>query len=207
MEIFKSSKKDLILAISTKEDGNMRELVNKKKFANALGFSVLKFNEQVHKNKVVRVNLKSKKQKADGLITNSKEICLGVVIADCLPIYLYNEKEIALIHCGWRGLSLNILGKTISKMDKKKLKALIGPGILKCHFKVKQDLLKTFPENIFNKNYIDLQAVAEKQLTLSGVKKNNIKKIRECTFCSNKYFSFRKKNKQAMMAIIGYKKI
>ncbi|MDD5606387.1 MAG: polyphenol oxidase family protein [Candidatus Pacebacteria bacterium] len=198
MEIFKSTKKGLILAISSKKDGNMRILANQKRFAKKLGFQYLKTNEQVHKDKIVKVNLKSKRTKADGLFTNDKRIALGITVADCLPVFIYNNQEFALIHCGWRGLSLNILNKI--KINNSKV--LIGPGILKCHFKVKKDVQEIFSSKI---NHIDLQAIAEKQLILSGVKKKNIKKVRECTFCSNKYFSYRRGDKQAMLAIIGYK--
>lgn len=203
MEIFKSSKKGLILGISTKEDGNMRIKENQIKFAKSLGFSNLKVNEQVHKDRVVRVGLKSRRKKADGLITNDKRIALGIIVADCLPVYLYNDKEIALIHCGWRGLSLNILQKAVLNMERKNLKALIGPGILFCHFKVKKDLLKLFPQYIVKKEYLDLQKIVKDQLGFLGIK--DIIKIKECTFCSSKYFSFRSKDKQAMLALIGHK--
>ncbi len=196
MEIFKSPKKGIILAISTKEDGNMRLLENQKKFIKKLGLSNLKTVEQIHKNKIKRVDLKSRKTKADGLITNDKRICLGIIIADCLPVFLISDKEIGIVHCGWRGLSLNIL------KDLKMKYALIGPGILKCHFKVKKDLQEIFS---CKKNYLDLQKIAEKQLVLSGIK--NISKIKECTFCSSKYYSFRRGDKQAMLAVIGYKTI
>ncbi len=198
MEIFKSSKKELILTLSTRKEGNMRLARNRLKFIESLGFNCLKMNNQVHREEITRVDIESKKRDGDGLISRDKRICLGIIVADCLPVFLYNDHEFGLIHCGWRGLSLSILEKAVNQMDRKNLKGLIGPGILKCHFKVKQDLLSLFPEYIFEENYIDLQKVAQDQAPFA-------KTVSECTFClKEKYFSFRRGDKEAMMAVIGY---
>ena len=50
---------------------------------------------QTHSNKVIIINKKNKNLKkfnSDALITKEKDVSLGVVTADCVPIILYDIK-------------------------------------------------------------------------------------------------------------------
>ena len=63
---------------------------------------------QVHSNRFIFLNKiprKSKKIKADAIITNLKKLPIAVLTADCVPVLLYeNEKKmVAVIHAGWKG--------------------------------------------------------------------------------------------------------
>ena len=88
------------------------------------------------------------KLKGDALITNLKNIALGILTADCAPIFIYDNKKkiIYAIHAGWKGDYKGILSKVIKFLLKKgsKLKdinEIIGPCISKKNYEVKKDFL------------------------------------------------------------------
>ena len=54
----------------------------------------------------------------DALITNSPNTFLGILTADCLPIFIVDQKKkvIAAIHAGRQGTALHITAKVLKKM-------------------------------------------------------------------------------------------
>ena len=58
------------------------------------------------------------KPSADAIITNLKNVAIGIFTADCSPILLVepNLQIIAAIHCGWRGAIAGIITNTINKI-------------------------------------------------------------------------------------------
>ena len=94
---------------------------------------------QIHSNKFIFLNknhIIKKKYKADAIITNKKELPIGILTADCVPILIYDDiaKMIAAIHAGWKGAYKGIINKVINFMlkkgcDKKNIHAVIGPCI------------------------------------------------------------------------------
>ena len=84
------------------------------------------FLKQTHSNDVYILKNTIKKPldlfryEGDAIITQEKNIGIGVVTADCLPIILHDKKNnvIAVIHSGWRGLVKKIITATITKMCK-----------------------------------------------------------------------------------------
>lgn len=93
----------------------------------------------------------------DAVITNQKNLCVGVSTADCIPILLYDEEHhaVAAIHAGWRGTLERIVHKTIQEMtfayktDPKKLTAVIGPGISLENFEVGDEVYEAFEQAAF----------------------------------------------------------
>jgi hypothetical protein len=93
----------------------------------------------------------------DAIITAEKNIGIGVVTADCLPVILHDPKNhaVGIIHAGWRGLSKKIITATIKKMhdtfttEPKELKIYLGPSAGVCCYEVKEDLLLHFPKTVF----------------------------------------------------------
>ena len=77
----------------------------------------LKLINQIHSNKIVSINNNNFNNKfsGDGLITNQKNIALGVLTADCAPIFIFdiNKKIVCCIHSGWKGALSNIVEKGI----------------------------------------------------------------------------------------------
>ena len=113
------------------------------------------FPEQVHGSSVVTID-DSKKQfilNADGLITNKKDVFLGVVTADCLPVIFYDEKMgiAGIAHAGYKGLLKGILKNMVLGFkelgsDTKDIKVAIGPSIGVCCYDVSIDRVKVFED-------------------------------------------------------------
>ena len=75
---------------------------------------------QIHSNiiKVVKNNTKIEKIKADGLLTISNKFVLGILTADCAPVFLIDEKKkiICAMHVGWKGAKKNIIKSGVKLM-------------------------------------------------------------------------------------------
>lgn len=146
----------------------------------------------------------------DALITNKKNICLMIQVADCVPVLLLDSANsvIAAIHAGWRGTVKEIVSKTIGKMNSlystnpEDIIACIGPSIGQCCYEVGDEVKNSFL-NISDayaeafiengkKPYLDLWKANKLQLLKAGVSENNIEVAGLCTKCNHeKFFSSR----------------
>ena len=172
---------------------------------------------QTHSNKfhfIKKNNITYNKIKADALITNTKNIALGVLTADCVPILIYdkNKNIISAIHAGWKGAYSGIIKNTINFFVKngsnpENLIAVIGPCISDKDYEIKKDfkdkftkkdkLNKTFFKIRKNKTYFCLNKYIYSELRKLGIK--NLEIINKNTFDSkNHFFSARRalKNKE-----------
>ena len=167
---------------------------------------------QVHSNKFSfideKYNFNNKRIKADALITNLRNVAIGVLTADCVPILIYDKKLkiIAAIHAGWKGLYKDIIYKIIIFLKKKgsntnNLYAAIGPCIFEKNYEVQKDfkdrfLKKNKKNSIFfksrkNKTYFSLNNYVYNQLKEKGIKR--IELINKNTFDKkNNFFSARR---------------
>ena len=60
---------------------------------------------QIHSNKVISINkVPKRKLLGDALITSKKKFALGILTADCAPVFIYDSKKkiISAIHAGWK---------------------------------------------------------------------------------------------------------
>ena len=140
---------------------------------------------QIHSNKVFSINkIPKKKPIGDALITSKNQFALGILTADCAPIFLFDPKMkiIAAIHAGWKGAYKKIVYKTIDDLKKKgsnirDLIAVIGPCISKYKYEVKKDFLKKFTKQ--NKKNIRFFTFKEKKIffSLNEYIKNQLKNI------------------------------
>ncbi len=128
---------------------------------------------QIHSSKIVVFKGDSLNELGDGIITEKKNILLGIKVADCLPVALFSEdcKIIGIFHIGWRGFYSKICEKIIDLFGdyKEKIYFLLMPSIeQKCYpvdsfiyKKFKKIYEKKFLEKIFlkeeNKYYLDLR--------------------------------------------------
>ena len=173
----------------------------------------LVYMNQTHGNNVVIVDENSPKiiDDCDAIITNTKNLPLMVMVADCIPVLLFDEKVgvIAAIHAGRNSTFLEIAKKTadifIEKFSSKpeNISAILGPSIQKCCYEVNEELANivknSFGKEFVKQNHIDLQGINKKQLTSIGIKNIEISTI--CTKCSDKpYFSYRKDKKTGRFA-------
>ena len=171
--------------------------------------------DQVHSNIVHNVNrVTRKKLKGDSLITGKKGIALGILTADCAPVFIYDpiNNLISALHAGWKGAFKQIISKTIKKFKIKgsnlnDLIVVIGPCISKNNYEVKRDFLNKFivkeksNKNFFNyknnKIFFSLNDFIKKSFLDLGIK--NIEIIKKDTYIlSNNFFSARRSLKEKL---------
>jgi hypothetical protein len=129
--------------------------------------------------------------KVDGHITHKPAIPLLVLVADCLPVALAGGGAAAMLHCGWRGLAGNIIGRALERMDCEA--AAIGPGIGACCYEVGEEVLNTFAgyDGVADGRMLNLRAVAEAQLRAAGIER--VEHVDLCTSCNpDLFFSHRR---------------
>ncbi len=153
---------------------------------------------------------------SDAIISNLSGILYNVSIADCQAILVYDpiNNAIAAIHSGWKGTSLNIVGKTISKLidtygtNPSKLLVYLAPSACLDNYEVGIEFTELFPETtikIEDKFYFDNRKEISNQLLEAGIRNNNIESNMECTITNIRYHSYRRdKNASGRMsAFIG----
>ena len=164
--------------------------------------------KQIHSNKIYKINsLPKSKLVGDGLITSKKGIALGILTADCAPVFIYDKKlnKIAAIHAGWKGAYKKVVEKAIKVFIKQgsiknDLIIVIGPCIFQKSYEVKKKFFKKFLiKNISNKQffkidkkkfYFDLAKFIKFQIEKLGIKKIEI--VKKDTFeRKNNLFSAR----------------
>ena len=167
---------------------------------------------QIHSNKVIYFEKKSavkNKISGDAIVTNVKNVGIGILTADCAPILLYdpNKKIIGCVHSGWKGALNGILKNTILKFNELKsnsndLIAVVGPCIKKENYEVKIDFYEKFVaqnqknEDFFskiNKNnyFFDLRGFINMEIMNLNI--NNIENIEMDTFSEKDlFYSYRR---------------
>ena len=169
---------------------------------------------QTHSNKVFLIKkIPKNKPIGDALITSKSKYALGILTADCAPVFIFDPKKniISAIHAGWKGAYKKIIYKTIDELkikgsNVKDLIVVVGPCISKYNYEIKKDFLSKFikqnKKNIrffsFNKKkiFFSLNEYIRSQLKNIGVK--NIEIINKDTYLrKNNFFSSRRslKNK------------
>jgi YfiH family protein len=152
----------------------------------------------------------------DAIITNQPGIMLGILVADCYPVLLFDplQRVAAAIHVGWRGAAHGILPKTIACLIKDfnvnpdSLVAAIGPGIGAHRYEVDRPVRDAFrsgtdhwneiaKETELGKWHLDLRRSCELQLAAAGIAKSRMDVVAEDTCCHRElFFSYRRDNGQ-----------
>lgn len=210
----------------------------RKGFIEQFGFEAhqLIFPKLVHGSHVERVNdgdigrgaliKDSMVQDTDGLVTRSNHALLGVSVADCVPVFLYDVSSGAfgVVHAGWRGVVAGVVDEAVAMMSKVwvtnhlELLVAIGPSIRVANYPVGDDVAQIFqaicPEAVVvidGKPHIDLQLTIKKGLLDIGVPEKNIEDSGICTFAHSKdFFSARAGapwDGSANLALIGRKDV
>lgn len=165
-------------------------------------------NQEHGKNVFIVTKENAKKitgSKGDAIVTNEKNLPIGVFTADCVPILLYdNEKKVAAaIHAGWRGLESKVLTNTINFMKEsfnskeENIICSIGPCIGSCCFEVSSDVAEKFNFVITKGEsiYVDLVKEAYSEAVNCNLLDKNIDVANKCTVCESElFYSYRKDN-------------
>lgn len=188
---------------------------NHKKLSDLLKYPLhnLVYMNQVHKDKVIKVTKDLKNTPScDALMTDEKNIPLMVMVADCIPILLYDpvKEAIAVVHAGRAGIFNKILPKTIKQMQNEygckseDLIVSLGASIHQCCYEVGDEIKKEAEElgveyaikEEKGHLYLDLISIAKKQLEKLNIPKENIEISQLCTSCNTDlFFSYRAEKK------------
>ena len=164
---------------------------------------------QRHTDRVLILTSAPEPEVADAVITNREGVLLGVQVADCVPIVLFDEKKrvIGAVHAGWRGTAAQILKKTIRIMvehfrsSPDNIIIAVGPSIKGCCYEVGSDVNEAictstgageYSSRKDSKFFIDLASANMLQALSLGVREDKIWVSEECTFCNpDRFHSYR----------------
>jgi YfiH family protein len=186
--------------------GDSRELVleNRRRLATALGLDErrIAIGRQVHGAELaIHAGPQSPSPYAEGVgdvpevdghvVTGAGTAAL-VFVADCLPVALAGPGGVAILHCGWRGLSEGLVARGAEAVAA--TNAAIGPGIGPCCYEVGDEVLGAFAhlgDGVAAGRMLDLTEVARRLLALSGVAV--VESAGCCTSCeAARFFSHRR---------------
>ena len=161
---------------------------------------------QVHSNKVFFIDKPNNKTlNGDGIISNRKDLILGVLTADCAPIVILGKKYFGIIHAGWKGTFSGIIENAINFFFKKgeckeDIFVDVGPHLRKNSFEVKNDFLINFKKQEVNSDkyissikknlYFNFSLLITDKIINCGIRDFNISKI-DTYKNFNDFFSFR----------------
>ncbi len=170
--------------------------------------------KQVHGDRIVEVQDKSQKEvgEADGMVTKEKEVFLGILTADCVPVLFCapEAKVVAVVHAGWRGTLLGLAPKMVSHLknrfgvESSSIEAALGPAIGPCCYEIGADVADPVQKKwgaLANKalrtnegkTFLDLKGLNTALLQESGIPAENISQVGSCTACSTEdFFSYRR---------------
>lgn len=192
-----------------------RELVeeNRRRVASALGAvpAVVINPWQVHSPDVVTIDrlFEGERPKADGIVTKTPGLAIGVVTADCGPILFLDEVAgvIGAAHAGWKGALGGVLENTVGAMEalgahRANIKAVLGPSISQPNYEVGPEFVDTFanadaentkwflPSKTPGRSMFDLWGYTLDQLKRAGVEASC---INLCTYADEAlFYSYRR---------------
>jgi len=161
---------------------------------------------QVHSNKIFYIDkITDQILSGDGIISNRKDLILGVLTADCAPIVILGKKYFGIVHAGWKGAFSGIIENALNFFFKKgeckeNIFVDVGPHLKKTSFEVRNDFLvrskkqeinsEKYISSIKRKLYFDFSLLIADKIMSCGINNFNISKID--TFQNyNDFYSFR----------------
>jgi YfiH family protein len=139
----------------------------------------------------------------DGLTIHAeidKGLAALLLFADCVPVVLCGEMDVAVAHGGWRGILGGIVQQAGRALMGAPGTAVIGPSIGPCCFRVEEEVAAAFAarfgghvviEDDLGKR-VDLWAAAGQALTELNIHPTQIVNPRLCTVCNKDlFFSYR----------------
>jgi YfiH family protein len=175
------------------------------------------YQNQIHSANINIVNGdESIVKESDALITREPNVLLGVTVADCAPILLYEPKAklIAAVHAGWRGTEQMIALAAVRKMIElgalpENIFAFIGASASSEKYEVGLEVATLFEEkhlvDLHNGKFLlDVKAANLDQLLFAGIPSNQIEVSPLCTISDERLHSYRRDGKRSgrMLAVI-----
>ncbi len=164
---------------------------------------------QRHTDKVLLLEPSREPKMADAVFTKESGVLIGVRVADCVPVLIYEKKSgiVGAVHAGWRGTAAGILKKAITMIMERYVVGpegfyvAIGPSIKGCSYAVDHEVndavMKATGKGDYyslegEKYFLDLPSANKYQALFLGVPEENIWVSDECTYCNpDKFYSYR----------------
>jgi copper oxidase (laccase) domain-containing protein len=141
----------------------------------------------------------------DGLTLHpliDRELAAVLLFADCVPLVLCGDVDMAVAHGGWRGLLGGIVPQAATAMIGPPGSAVVGPSIGPCCFTVGREVADAFiarfgpgvvvepddPKEPDRPPRVDLWEAATLALIEIGVPRDKVLNPRLCTVCNNDFF-------------------
>ncbi len=140
----------------------------------------------------------------DAVCTDMSDILLVVKGADCVPILFYDpvHNAVAAAHSGRKGTQDSICLRVLERLqalygsEPRDLQVRIGPGVSGEHYQVSQAIYDEFVAQTGVaqpvSGHLDLRKVIVADLLRAGVSQEHLHCNEECTYSSDKYFSYRR---------------
>ena len=187
--------------------------INRHRVAEAMGVAPdhLLSLHQTHSADVIHVTgpLPTDRPRADGMVTRTPGLALGILTADCQPVLFHDPVAgvIGAAHAGWRGTRDGVLESTVAAMEslgarRADIRAVIGPTISQTAYEVGPEFFETFTDDdrdsarFFaqgkgDRLLFDLPAFGLARLRAAGV--GHAEWTRHCTYRDpDRFFSFRR---------------
>lgn len=142
---------------------------------------------------------------ADAVLSREPGTAVGVVTADCVPVFLAATTGTVVLaaHAGWRGLAGGVLARSVDAMRRETdaaLIAVIGPHIGACCYEVDSPVLQAM-EQAFGPAaeafasatrpghaQLDLEGLSRLALRQAGLGEDAVEVLSGCTRCDQKRF-------------------
>ena len=158
----------------------------------------LKFMNQIHSNRVeILRNLDDELQPCDGVITALRGVVLCVLVADCSPVLIADERRgvVAAVHAGRAGVTGKICTNAVNLMasefgcEAAELRVFVGANIKARNYEVGELDLGAF-NRYKNGGKFDMESALRDEFTALGVER--VEFDPRCTFETQGLFSYRR---------------
>jgi polyphenol oxidase len=153
--------------------------------------------------------------RADGIVTRTPGLAIGVTTADCGPVLLADPQArvIGAAHAGWRGALSGIVEAAVAAMEglganRERIRAALGPMIRQDNYEVGPDLIARFaaedsasglffrPAQRDGHAQFDLPGYIGLRLNRAGIRQ--VEDLGLCTYADPaRFFSFRRSTHRA----------
>jgi YfiH family protein len=130
--------------------------------------------------------------RVDAQIASSADVTPFVLVADCIPLALAGPGNVAMVHCGWRGVAAGIVERALAAVGEP-VAAVIGPGIGACCYEVGDEVRDAFRARghdgeTMPDGRLDLALVVRRELERLGMPSGSISGCGLCTSCHPELF-------------------
>lgn len=177
-------------------------------------FGPMGWMQQVHGNRVTRVEGPGRSPECDAIFTDNPNLWLAVQTADCVPVLISSPHAVAAVHAGWRSAESGILPRTMEAMcaafamAPEDLHMAFGPALSQPNFEVEKEFIARFEgqygvrhaERFFDesettkgKKLMDLTGLLMAQATANGALDIHLTRVPHCTYADEaNYHSYRR---------------